>query len=635
VNRKQRRAEYKQKPSMPSLSVDALEARFGEALSNLQTGRLNQAERILQTVPSSSHRYADSLHVLGLIQGQTGRAAMALDSIAKAIKLRSTDATYYYNHGLIALNLEKFLVAEEDFRNALQLNPQFAEATHSLASTLHKQQRQREAVPLLMELTEKRPKYAQAHSLLGTIYVDLGEADLALVSLNTAQLLNSDNAQIYFNLGVNFSRLDRPDQAIEAYQNALRIDPTHTDALLNIGVMYKLRGEFESAKAAYNSILNINPLHYVALSNIGAVAMEEGQLGDASEAFERALALNADFSVAHNNLATVRQRQMRLDEAIQGFRRSIALSSNSLEVHHNLALALLTHGELRSAWPEYESRWGSQLEPNAAIEALAPRWRGEAAEGKILLVYAEQGLGDSIQFVRYVGLAAELGLRVLLRVQAPLVGLMRTMAGNYQVASDDGPLPSFDYQIPMLSLPLVFDTSLDTIPSQVPYLHADPAKVAQWRARLAPSFAAKRRVGLVWAGSAELNSDRRRSIDAALLKPILSMKNLAFVSLQKPNAPAWTHPQMIDLMDDVHDFADTAAIIENLDLVVSVDTSVAHLAGALGKKIWLLNRFDTDWRWFAERVDSPWYPTMQIFRQKRAGDWHDPIGAVASALAQL
>jgi hypothetical protein len=333
----------------------------------------------------------------------------------------------------------------------------------------------------------------------------------------------------------------------------------------------------------------------------------------------------------------------RIDEALQSYAGAVEIKPDYGDAHFNAALCRLLLGDFEKGWEAFEWRWA--VEPLCDHKPTFPQplWLGtEEVAGKTILLHAEQGLGDTIQFGRYVSTLVARGARVILEVQPPLRSLMASLSGVGQVVATGNPLPDFDLHCPLLSLPLALCTRLDSIPAATPYLSAPPDKVSAWRNRLGEST--KPRIGLVWAGNprkefANLNRiDRQRSIALETLAPVLELSACSFYSLQKGEDAvkqlrdsAW-RDRVIDFTDDLHDFSDTAALIENLDLVISVDTSVLHVAGALGKPVWLLNRHNTCWRWLREREDSPWYPTLRQFRQDASRDWGPVVARIAAAL---
>lgn len=328
----------------------------------------------------------------------------------------------------------------------------------------------------------------------------------------------------------------------------------------------------------------------------------------------------------------------RGDEAEACYRKAISQTSRPSVAHENLCSILLTQGNFQEAWQYHELRHkpGGYL-----LHSSVPQWKGEAAEGKTLLVCAEQGYGDTLQFCRYVPIAAERGVRITLVIRGALVRLLGCLPGVDMMVSDCGFLPVLDLHCPMMSLPMALGTnSIADIPSSVPYLFANPDAAAVWRKRLSALAKCRLRVGLIWAGlrrvlAEDIEIDSRRSMDPAFLTLLSHVSHVQFFSLQKDGPPAPPELELIDYMSEMTDFADTAALIANLDLVISVDTAVAHLAGAMGKSVWLLDRFDNCWRWLEGRTDSPWYPTMRIFRQPAPGDWGSVVADVKRDLQAL
>jgi hypothetical protein len=413
-------------------------------------------------------------------------------------------------------------------------------------------------------------------------------------------------------------------------------------------LMWRL-GRLAQSETAYLAVLARDAQNVFAWNNLGLLYKDMNRVAESETACRRALALNGTFAEVHNNLGNALWQLGRVDESIDAYRRSLALRPDYAAARANLALPLLCRGDYKEAWPLYESRH----DPLIGREAIGrppvpyPQWQGESLVGKSILVWPEQGLGDSLQFCRYVPMLKALGAAQVSVACAPTQQrLFETLAGADLVIplNGQGRIERHDYWCLMMSLPLRFSTTVKTIPSRVPYLHAQKDEVAQWQARL-PAGALK--VGLVWAGNPRADQassnalDQRRSLNARSFVPLLGTPGVTFVSLQMGDS---TRPQIADLppalrpvdpMDDVRDFADTAAIVANLDLVITVDTSMAHLVGALGKPVWVLSRYDACWRWFRDREDSPWYPGARIFRQTQPNAWDDVLRRVEQALAEL
>jgi Flp pilus assembly protein TadD len=451
-----------------------------------------------------------------------------------------------------------------------------------------------------------------------------------------------DFAVAWMNLGLALLSQGRIEQAEACQREALRLDPDLADAHNNLGMIHYKMGRMAEAESCFRSALRLQPSNPNATLNLGSVRQIGNHVDEAEGLFRRALALGGDPLRANSNLSLALMEQVRPEEAEQCCRDALALRPDYPEARANLALALLMMGRLDEGWREYEARWDVEA-MSAPLPALPkPRWTGQRLNGETVLLYAEQGFGDTLQFCRYAPMVAAAGGRVVLVVPKPLLRLMRTLDGVAEVLSEDDPLlPPYDYHCPLLSLPFAFGTTLETIPAPVPYLRADPS---DWTDALAALPGLK--VGLVWAGRSRAEQphavaiDRRRSMRLADMAPLFSVPNVSLVSLQLgPPARQMQHPPdgavLHDFSSGLADWSDTAALIAGLDLVIAVDTAVCHLAGALGKPVWMLNRFDSCWRWFIGRDDTPWYPTMRQFRQTRGGDWTGVIARVRTVLADL
>ena len=410
------------------------------------------------------------------------------------------------------------------------------------------------------------------------------------------------------------------------------------ERLIDEGIVLGRQGRLDDAAAMFRHALAADPQHPRAYANL-AVALERlGRLDESLAAARRAIELAPGDANPHHTLGKTLVKLNRLSEAIASLRRAVQLAPNDAEAHGSLAKALLLSGDFKHGWVEYEWRWKapSFVEPRRVF--AQPQWTGVARlAGKTILLHHEQGFGDTIQFIRYVPMLAQRGADVIVQAPRELVELIRHMPAAPDVIPIGGSLPQFDFHIPLMSLPLAMNTTLKTIPAQVPYLAAAP-KVAQVWAERVKNDGPGVRVGLAWAGRATHQDDLQRSMPLHKLAPLSSAPNVTFYSLQKwdPNHEVQNPPpgmRLIDAAPRLFDFSDSAALIANLDLVIAVDTAVAHLAGAMGKPVWLLLPFSPDFRWLLERSDSPWYPTMRLFRQPRPGDWDPVIAAVAQELA--
>jgi Tfp pilus assembly protein PilF len=470
------------------------------------------------------------------------------------------------------------------------------------AIALHQQGQLAAAEPLYREILRAHPKHFDALHLLGVIAIQMGQPQAGADLIGQAIAVNRHHADAHANLGNALKDLGRPEEAIASYARALRLKPGSAVILNNMGAALELAGRPEESLAYYAKALSLKPDYVEALNNRGNALQALGRLEEAMACYAQVL------------------------QAVPGFAHA----------HWNESLCRLLAGDFAEGFEKFQSRLETPAFATVKRRYPSPPWLGgESVRGKTLLLHAEQGMGDTIQFCRYAKLAAAAGAKVLLEVQAPLKSLLAAVEDASQVIAQGEPVPPFDCHCPLLSLPLAFGTRLDTIPADIPYLRADPARAEDWQARLGPKTGP--RIGLVWSGSAGHEKDRRRSLPLAEFAK-LAAGQAQFISLQK-EVRAADQPVLAQRGDiarhgeTLGDFADTAALVANLDLVVSVDTSVAHLAGAMGKPVWLLLPFTPDWRWLLGREDSPWYPSARLFRQSRAGDWEGVIQRVAQALA--
>ncbi len=465
-----------------------------------------------------------------------------------------------------------------------------------------------------------------------------GRPEEAAALLRKALRLSPDYAEAQCALGATLAGLGRLDEAIAAYDKAVSLKPDFAVAWSNLGVARQTLGQMDEAVVAYDRAIAADPANAAALTNLGLVLTELGRTDEALAACSRAIALAPGQAEAWSNLGLALRMAGRTDEALAARRRAVAIDPNNAKGHRNLAMSLLLNGEYREGFAEFE--WRRALGDCPPPDSTRPEWRGEPVAGRTLLLYGEQGLGDVIQFARYATPLAESGARVILAVPRPLARLLATIPGVAGIA-DRTPLPDHDWHFPLLSLPHRLGTTVESVPAACPYVAADPAAKAAWRKRL--DALPGRKVGLVWSGDPRPHDvacalvDRRRSLTLAQLAPLAAVPGITLVSLQKgaPAGQARTPPpgmDLIDWMDEIDDFADTAALADALDLVITVDTSVAHLAGALAKPVWILSRFDGCWRWLLERADSPWYPTARLFRQPAPGDWSPAIAELVRAL---
>jgi len=425
---------------------------------------------------------------------------------------------------------------------------------------------------------------------------------------------------------------------VALYRNQVQRDPNNLAAWNNLGIALQDGGNPGEAVNAFTSALKVDPHSAAVMNNLGYALLENGECLRAEEWLRRGIATDMGIADLHNNLGnTLRERRKHM-EAVKAYRDAIALRPEFAQAHWNLAQVLLQCGEFEEGWNEYEWRWRRADFTSPHRHFVQPVWNGEDIGGRILLVHAEQGFGDALQFVRYVSMIVDLQATVLLECQPELVRLFAGIPGVAEIIAHGSPLPAFDLHIPLMSLPRVFRTTLAHVPAHVPYLPVEGELVRRWRAHT-DTPAAVLRVGFTWSGARHLRQLLNRACPIESLLPLLATPGAAFYSLQKAASPSESvqlagTPGIRDLSAELHDFADTAAAIRTLDLVISVDTAVAHLAGALGVPVWVLLPDRADWRWLLGRSDSPWYPTMCLFRQKTDGGWGGVVEEVRDALCR-
>jgi tetratricopeptide (TPR) repeat protein len=506
-----------------------------------------------------------------------------------------------------------------------------------LAAGLKHQQAGRlaEAENCYQRVLAAQPDHADALHLLGVVAHQVGRYDLAVELIGQAIKRDGQNPVYFSNLGVVLKDQGKVDEAMTAYRDAIRLKPDYAEAYSNLGYALWEQGKVDEAVAACRKAIGYNPSLAEAHSNLGIALKAQGRFDEAVAACRQAIRTKPDFADAHSNLGIALKDQGKLDEAVAACREAIRIQPDFADAHWNEALMNLLIGDFERGWPKSEWRWRSASSGLSRRNFTQPLWLGaETLDGKTILLHSEQGFGDTIQFCRYVPLVAARGARVILEVQEPLRQLMSGLAGVSQCISKGEALPHFDVHCPLLSLPLAFETRLDTVPSAIPYLSV-LAQGLDWEAQLGPRD--RPRIGLVWSGNPRHRDDRHRSVELNALSPLFNFA-ATFVSLQKDlragdEALLKERSHILNLGSSLVTFAHTAALISHLDLVISVDTSVAHLAGALGCPVWVLLPFVPDWRWLLDREDSPWYPTARLFRQNHAREWHGVVHCVHSALS--
>jgi tetratricopeptide (TPR) repeat protein len=521
-----------------------------------------------------------------------------------AVDVRHADALYVL--GMAALKTDRYTLSERMIRRAIAVN-------------------------------NNQPFY---HSNLGNALQAQGKLDEAIACHQQALIIDPHHVEARFNLGNLYATQKKHDEAVACFKQALAEKPDYPDAWCNLGNALKALKKLDQAVDSYRHAVALRPDLADLWCNLGDALHQQTKIDEAVACFERTLALKPDHAKACNCLGNAYFDQGKLAESIAHCTRAVVLKPDFYDAHMNVSLLQLLQGDYQAGWRNYEVRW--KVYPKRSVDQ--PLWQGAAApegpssrqadiRGRRILLHTEQGLGDAIQFLRYVPMVQAAGGTVILDVPPALRRIASLMPNLAALVCTGDPLPPFDCHCPLMSLPQAFATTLETIPARVPYLTVpdDALKTAsalQWPAK-------GLRVGLVWAGNPSHPKDRARSIPLPLLEPLFGIESAHMFSLQLGPAAAQlaaAMPQITDLAPAIHDMADTAALMANMDLVISVDTAPVHLAGALGKPTWLLIPYSPDWRWLLDREDSPWYPTMRLFRQPAPGDWQSVVDALELAL---
>ncbi len=446
------------------------------------------------------------------------------------------------------------------------------------------------------------------------------------------------NADAMHLIGVLALHVGRPDMGIDYLRNAVAINPAIAAYHSNLGLTLQALGDSAGALAAFEAALALAPNAAEVHNNKGAALEDLGRRDEALKSYARSCALRDDAAEPYNNLGTLFAERGDIDKAMGCFRRAMELDPKFGEPFMNLGMCLMLRGKFEEGTRHYEQRWHTRKLPLRPRDFEQPQWIGQNIAGKTLLIHAEQGMGDTFQFIRYAQLLARRGVRVVAEMQPEVIDVVKRMSSISKAVVTGEPLPKFDWHCPTMSLPLAFSTTVSTIPANTPYLDADPKLAELWGDRLGPAEGMFT-VGLVWAGRPTHKNDHNRSMSLEMLAPLADIPNIRFVSLQKgaPAKQAETPPKnmlLFEATDHIESFADTAALLSHVDLLVSVDTSVAHLAGAMGKPVWVFIPDPPEWRWMENRTDTPWYPTMRLFRRNGDEPWPLVVERVASALKE-
>ncbi len=606
---------------------------LGNALQQLRrfTEALASYDKALALKPDQ----ADTHNNRGIALASLQRLDEALASYGRAIALKPDYAQAYNNRGTILSGRGRHAEALADFNQAIALDPNYTKAINNRGSVLAELGRHDEALKDHDRAIALYPQGADSHGKRGIVLVSLGRAEDALATFNRAIALDPNLSSAHDGRGTALALLGRPKEALDAHDRSIALDPDSATAHNNRGTALATLHRLADALEAHDRALALDPGSANAHNNRGTALALLERLDEGLESLEKALAIQPDLTQAHINRGTFLADLKRHDEALDSFERAITLNPNSADAHFGKSLALLVRGRFKSAWTAYEWR-KRRVAPDVFHARARPTWTGkEDIAGKTLFIEAEQGLGDTIQFCRYAILAADEGAQVILTAQTSLVRLLQTLDPRIEIAPVGSEPVLFDYHAALLSLPLAFGTEVATIPATIPYLHAEPERAAQMRARIGSRGF---KIGLCWQGSYIAGA---RSFPLRCLDSISRLPGVRLISLQKGDGV-----EQLDTLPDgmrvetlgenfPEDFVDTAAAMDAMDLIISCDTSVAHLAGALGRPAWVALRYAPDWRWLLDRQDSPWYPGIHLFRQPSPGNWADLFQEIQAKLAAI
>ena len=639
----------------------------GLALKELK--RLDEAMASFDRAIATNPRFAEAHYNRGNVLMDLKRLDEALASYDRALAIRPDFAEAYGNRGNVLKDLNRPDEALASYEQALANKRDFAAAHNDRGVTLQILNRLNEALTSYDQALALKPGLAEAHYNRGNVLKDLNRLDEALASYDRALAINPGLGGAYYSRCAVLRDLKRLEEALASYDQVLAINPKFAEAHNERGVTLSNLKRLDEALASFDRALAIKPDFAKAHNNRGATLLDLRRLDEALASFDRALAISPDYASAHNgrgNVLAALERPdealasydralainphhaeayynrgntlaglKRLDEALESYNQALAINPDFADVYWNKALLLLMMGEFLEGWELYEWRLKKDDIKGYYYSFPQPSWRGrEDIRGKRLFIHAEQGLGDVIQFCRYLPLVKALGAEIIFEVPKPLVPFISTLDCPMSVVAKGTTLPEFDAYCPLMSLPHVFKITAETVPAKTPYLFSDRIKVQQWQDKLGQRE--KPRVGLAWSGSITHKRDVNRSVPLQELPALIELP-VEWHSLQKEYRRhdlelLELHPEIRQHQDDLRDFADTAALIECLDLVISVDTSVAHVAGAMGTPVWILLPFAPDFRWMLDREDSPWYPTATLFRQPRIGDWQSVVARLTQAL---
>jgi tetratricopeptide (TPR) repeat protein len=609
---------------------------FERAVRSHSQGRLAEAEQHYKLALQANGDNLDAVYHLALLRLQQGRMEDAWGLLERVVEKQPRAFAAHHHLGVVLASLARWDAAVNHYEQALAINPDAPETNNNLGHALQSMGRLEEAALRYEKAVALNPAYPEARNNLGNVLHLLGRSNEALSHFRAAIQTAPRYGDAHVNLGHVLVAVGKPEEAVAHYEIALAVQPRNPDTRISLALTLLMLDRGREAGQHCDAVVAMQPRSLGTLANLAFLLLKLQRPEQALSVYDRVLVEKPDHMSALVNRAALLHALGRFDESLIAYAKAQKVDSSNAAAHHGEGLLRLQLGDLPTGFEKYERRWEKDQLQRRSFDK--PLWRGQEIAGKTILLHAEQGFGDTLQFCRYAELLAGRGARVVLEVQPALKSLLETLPGANVVVASGDQLPEVDFCCPMASLPLAFGTTLQTIPGKTPYLAASAERIASWERRLKPKT--KPRVGLVWSGNPIQGNDHNRSIPLGEIDALLSLPNVEIVSLQKnlrkrDLALLKANPRIIHFGDELQDFSDTAAVLSLMDVVVSVCTSVCHLSGALNRPTWVLLSAACDWRWLLDRTDSPWYPSVRLFRQNTLGDWQSVIGAAASELAQL
>jgi tetratricopeptide (TPR) repeat protein len=657
------------------MTGNSLQSTFAQAIDFHRVGRLAEAESLYRKILATSPEHAEAMHHLGIIALQcnqpaealqligrsivlapsaaamnnlgealraVGRVNEAIESYRKAIAIDARQVDAMANMGLALTALKQIPDAEKILRQAISIAPNHVPACIGFANLLNLTERHDDTVAAWERVVRLVPAQPVYHLSLGTAWIRAGDPYRAINSIRRAIELQPKNAESHAKLAMAYDALNKTQEAITAAREAVALAEGQWQAHHDLATYLQKAGSSAEAVESFDKAIKLNPNNASLYGARAKSMMNVGRMRDSAESLRQGIALSPSDARMYSALSAVRFAERDFPAAVEAAEAALRLDSHSVDAHASLAFALLASGRFEEGFKEYEWRWRDATFTTKPRDFEQPLWDGSDPRGRTILVHCEQGFGDIFQFMRYVPMVRAKGARVIFEVSYKVANLARRMSMGLSVVITGTMLPNFDLHVPLMSLPAIFGTRAQNIPAPSPYLSADPALAAQWKRRLISANsepADNLIVGLVWGGSAK--PDPKRSAKLAELAPLGAIPGVSLIAMQtEPQSVEANDPppgmKLLNLGPELRDFADTtASVLANLDLLITIDTGVAHLAGAMGIPTWILLPFAPDWRWVLDESVSAWYPTARLFRQTPRDDWGPVVERVAKELGEL